>query len=695
MKSEFINKKIEFIAGVGPSRSALLNKEIGVFTINDMLNYFPFRYEDRSKINRLSNVNENSIDGIYLVRAIKKTTSGVYNQKRLTVKVKDSSGYADLIWFKGVKWIDKKILIGRKYLIFGKPKIYKKTISFTHPETNEYQKVSLGIKPVYSITETLKKRYINNVFFNKTIAEIIKNIKHKIDENLPKKVIQEAGLLSKENALINIHLPKDHSMIKAAIKRLKYEELFYLQLQVLLLKKSRLDAFPGYIFKKNIILSDFYKNHIPFSLTASQKNVIKECYKDMSSGKQMNRLVQGDVGSGKTIVAFMCMLISIEGGGQVAFMAPTEVLAEQHFQGIKKFAKILNIQIDLLTGSTKQKERKLIHDRLINGTTNVLIGTHALIQKSVVFKRLGLVVIDEQHKFGVAQRAKLWRKKQEFYPHILVMTATPIPRTLALTLYGDLDVSTINELPTGRIPIITSHRFDNSRLKVFSFIKKTIKSGQQVYIVYPLIEESKSKDYKDLMDGYESIKKYFPNTPLGILHGRMKAEDKDFEMKRFVDGKSKILVSTTVIEVGVDVSNASVMVIESAERFGLSQLHQLRGRVGRGVNQSYCILMTKYKLNDNSKIRINALVDSSDGFKIADIDLKLRGPGNMMGTEQSGVLDLQFTDLTKDSDIIFQTRVMAKEIIKNDPELQKQSNQVILSYIKKNKKNNVQWSRVS
>jgi ATP-dependent DNA helicase RecG len=695
MKSDFLNKKIEFIAGVGPSRSALLNKEIGVFTINDMLNYFPFRYEDRSKINHLSNLTENSVDGVYLVQALKKINSGVYNQKRLTVKVKDSSGYADLIWFKGVKWIDKKILIGRKYLIFGKPKVYKETISFTHPETNEYQKVSLGIRPVYSITETLKKRYINNVFFNKIIAEIIKNIKHKIDENLPKKITQEAGLLSKENALINIHLPKDHSMIKAAIKRLKYEELFYLQLQVLLLKKSRLDAFPGYVFKKNIILSDFYKNHIPFSLTSSQKNVIKECYKDMSSGKQMNRLIQGDVGSGKTIVAFMCMLISIEGGGQVAFMAPTEVLAEQHFQGIKKFAKILNIQIDLLTGSTKQKERKLIHDRLIKGETNILIGTHALIQKSVVFKRLGLVVIDEQHKFGVAQRAKLWRKKQEFYPHILVMTATPIPRTLALTLYGDLDVSTINELPTGRIPIITSHRFDNSRLKVFSFIKKTIKSGQQVYIVYPLIEESKSKDYKDLMDGYESIKKYFPNTPLGILHGRMKAEDKDFEMKRFVDGKSKILVSTTVIEVGVDVSNASVMVIESAERFGLSQLHQLRGRVGRGVNQSYCILMTKYTLNDDSKIRINALVDSSDGFEIANIDLKLRGPGNMMGTEQSGVLDLKFTDLTKDSDIIFQTRVMAKEIIKNDPELKKQSNQVIFSYIKKNKKNNIQWSRVS
>ena len=695
MEIEILNKKIEFIAGVGPSRSALLNKEIGIFTINDMLNYFPFRYEDRSKINRLSNVNENSIDGVFLVQVLKKTPSGVYNNKRLTVKVKDPSGYAELIWFKGAKWVENKILVGKKYLIFGKPKVYNKIISFTHPETNEYQKESLGIRPIYSVTETLKRKYINNVFFNKIIAEIIKKIKYKINENLPNKIIKEAGLLSREKALINIHIPTNHAMIKLAIKRLKYEELFYLQLQVLLLKKSRVDSFPGYIFKKNIILSDFYKNHIPFSLTSSQKNVIKECYGDMSSGKQMNRLVQGDVGSGKTIVAFMCMLISIEGGGQIAFMAPTEVLAEQHFQSIKKFTKILNITVDLLTGSTKQKERKLIHDRLIKGKTNILIGTHALIQKSVAFERLGLVVIDEQHKFGVAQRAKLWRKKQKFYPHILVMTATPIPRTLALTLYGDLDVSTIDELPIGRIPIITSHRFDNSRLKVFSFIKKTIESGQQVYIVYPLIEESKSKDYKDLMDGYESIKKYFPHTPLGVLHGRMKPEDKDFEMKRFVEGKSKILVSTTVIEVGVDVSNASVMVIESAERFGLSQLHQLRGRVGRGINQSYCILMTKYKLNNDSKIRIDALVNSSDGFEIANIDLKLRGPGNMMGTEQSGVLDLKFTDLTKDSDIIAQTRFMAKEIIKDDPELKKESNKVIFSYIKKNKKNNIHWSRVS
>ncbi len=695
MKSDILNQKIEFITGVGPSRSNLLNKEIGVYTINDMLNYFPFRYEDRSKINRLSQVNEISNDGVYLVKVLKKTSSGIYNNKRLKVKVKDASGYAELIWFKGVKWIENKILVGKQYLIFGKAKVYNKIISFTHPETNEYQKKNLGIKPVYSVTETLKKRYINNVFFNKIIIEIIEKTKNKIDENLPNEIIKEAGLLSKEKALFNIHIPDNQSMIKKAIKRLKFEELFYLQLQVLLLKKSRLDSFPGYVFKKNIILSDFYKNHLPFLLTNSQKNVVKECYKDMSSGKQMNRLVQGDVGSGKTIVAFMCMLISIEGRGQVAFMAPTEVLAEQHFQSIKKFTNVLNIQVDLLTGSTKQKERKLIHDRLIKGKTNILIGTHALIEKSVVFKRLGLVVIDEQHKFGVAQRAKLWSKKQKFYPHILVMTATPIPRTLALTLYGDLDVSTIDELPLGRIPIITSHRFDNSRLKVFGFIKKTIEAGQQVYIVYPLIEESKSKDYKDLIDGYESIKKYFPNTPLGILHGKMKAEDKEFEMKRFVEGKSKILVSTTVIEVGVDVANASVMVIESAERFGLSQLHQLRGRVGRGVNQSYCVLMTKYKLNDDSKIRINALVNSSDGFEIANIDLKLRGPGNMMGTEQSGVLDLKFTDLTKDSDIISQTRFMAKKIIKDDPELKKQTNKVIFLHIKKNKKNNINWSRVS
>ena len=434
---------------------------------------------------------------------------------------------------------------------------------------------------------------------------------------------------------------------------------------------------------------------MPFELTNAQKKVIKECYENMCSGKQMNRLVQGDVGSGKTIVAFLCMLFPIESEAQVAFMAPTEVLAEQHFKSILSQAEKLNLKVGLLTGSTKKKDRDLLLKRLVEGKINVLIGTHALIEKRVKFKKLGLVVIDEQHKFGVAQRAKLWSKKEKYYPHVLVMTATPIPRTLALTLYGDLDVSVIDELPKGRKKIITSHRNDNSRLKVLNFIKQTVESGSQVYIVYPLIEESAKKDHKDLMDGYDSLKRYFPNLQLGVLHGRMKSENKDYEMRRFQEGKSKVLVSTTVVEVGVDVPNASVIIIESAERFGLSQLHQLRGRVGRGEKQSYCILMTKYDLSKESKERIKAMVDSSDGFKIANTDLKLRGPGNMMGTKQSGLLELRFTNLAEDYESIKNTRELAKELIKKDPDLKNSKNEKIKKHLKTNIKSNINWSRIS
>ena len=444
-----------------------------------------------------------------------------------------------------------------------------------------------------------------------------------------------------------------------------------------------------------MLINKFYKEHLPFELTGAQKRVLRECYENMSKGKQMNRLVQGDVGSGKTIVAFLCMLAGIDHGCQVAFMAPTEVLAEQHFNSINNNAKKINIKVRVLTGSTKKKEREVILEELSKGTVDILIGTHALIQKSVVFKKLGLVIIDEQHKFGVAQRAKLWSKKSQYYPHILVMTATPIPRTLALTLYGDLDVSIIDELPLGRKKIITSHRFDNSRLKVFGFIKKKIDKGEQVYVVYPLIEESENKDYKDLMDGYESLKRYFPNTQIGVLHGRMKSENKEYEMKRFVEGKSKILVSTTVIEVGVDVPNASVIVIESAERFGLSQLHQLRGRVGRGLAQSYCILMTKYTISGESKERMKVMVMTNDGFKIANADLKMRGPGNMMGTKQSGLLELQFTNLAEDQSVVVQSREIAKKIIKEDPNLLKKKHECLKVHLKENIKQNINWSRIS
>ena len=695
MNNNILNQKIEFIKGVGPQKARLLNSEVGIYTLYDLVQYFPFRYEDRSNIQKLADICEEGVEGVFLVTVLSKKITKKFKAKNLKVKVKDASGYAELVWLKGVDWIEDKIIIGKKYLIFGKPKIYKKNISFVHPETNEHQNTTLGIRPVYPTTEKLKRGFVNNRFFNKIIDGVLLKTIPYIKENLSEEIIKKAGLVSRVVALKNIHTPENKRLIIEAKKRLKFEELFFLQLQILQLKKSRLKAFPGYVFKQNTLLNKFYKKHMPFELTNAQKKVIKECYENMCSGKQMNRLVQGDVGSGKTIVAFLCMLFPIESEAQVAFMAPTEVLAEQHFKSILSQAEKLNLKVGLLTGSTKKKDRDLLLKRLVEGKINVLIGTHALIEKRVKFKKLGLVVIDEQHKFGVAQRAKLWSKKEKYYPHVLVMTATPIPRTLALTLYGDLDVSVIDELPKGRKKIITSHRNDNSRLKVLNFIKQTVESGSQVYIVYPLIEESAKKDHKDLMDGYDSLKRYFPNLQLGVLHGRMKSENKDYEMRRFQEGKSKVLVSTTVVEVGVDVPNASVIIIESAERFGLSQLHQLRGRVGRGEKQSYCILMTKYDLSKESKERIKAMVDSSDGFKIANTDLKLRGPGNMMGTKQSGLLELRFTNLAEDYESIKNTRELAKELIKKDPDLKNSKNEKIKKHLKTNIKSNINWSRIS
>ena len=690
-----LNHKIEFIKGVGPNKAAALKKELGISQLKDMLDFFPFRYEDRSQILKITDIDDNTNAGLYMIQVISKKKAGRYRGKSLKVSVKDSTGYAELVWMKGIEWVEDKMVAGKRYIIYGKPKIIKEKVSFFHPEFGDKSTMPMGLRPVYPSSENLKRRFINNRFFNRIIEEIIGKTKQHIKENLSGELIQNLSLISKSDAVINMHLPKSFAHIKEAIRRLKFEELFFLQLQILQLKNSRLTSFPGYVFKKNILINKFYKEHLPFELTGAQKKVLRECYENMSKGKQMNRLVQGDVGSGKTIVAFLCMLAAIDHDCQIAFMAPTEVLAEQHFNSIRANAEKININVNILTGSTKQKNRKEILKNLLNGTVDILIGTHALIEDSVVFKRLGLVIIDEQHKFGVAQRAKLWRKKSEFYPHVLVMTATPIPRTLALTLYGDLDVSVIDELPSGRKKIITSHRFDNSRLKVFGFIKDKISLGEQVYVVYPLIEESEKKDYKDLMDGYESLKRYFPNTQIGILHGRMKPENKDYEMKRFAEGKSKILVSTTVIEVGVDVPNASVIVIESAERFGLSQLHQLRGRVGRGKAQSYCILMTKYTISSESKERMSAMVETNDGFKIANTDLKMRGPGNMMGTKQSGLLELRFTNLAEDQDIVLKSRELAINTIKEDPNLESKENLIMKSHLKENIKQNINWSRIS
>ena len=690
-----LNHKIEFIKGVGPNKAAALKKELGISQLKDMLDFFPFRYEDRSQILKITDIDDNTNAGLYMIQVISKKKAGRYRGKSLKVSVKDTTGYAELVWVKGIEWVEDKMVAGKRYIIYGKPKIIKEKVSFFHPEFGDKSTMPMGLRPVYPSSENLKRRFINNRFFNRIIEEIIGKTKQHIKENLSGELIQNLSLISKSDAVINMHLPKSFAHIKEAIRRLKFEELFFLQLQILQLKNSRLTSFPGYVFKKNILINKFYKEHLPFELTGAQKKVLRECYENMSKGKQMNRLVQGDVGSGKTIVAFLCMLAAIDHDCQIAFMAPTEVLAEQHFNSIRANAEKIKINVNILTGSTKQKNRKEILKNLLNGTVDILIGTHALIEDSVVFKRLGLVIIDEQHKFGVAQRAKLWKKKSEFYPHILVMTATPIPRTLALTLYGDLDVSVIDELPSGRKKIITSHRFDNSRLKVFGFIKDKISLGEQVYVVYPLIEESEKKDYKDLMDGYESLKRYFPNTQIGILHGRMKPESKDYEMKRFAEGKSKILVSTTVIEVGVDVPNASVIVIESAERFGLSQLHQLRGRVGRGKAQSYCILMTKYTISSESKERMSAMVETNDGFKIANTDLKMRGPGNMMGTKQSGLLELRFTNLAEDQDMVLKSRELAINTIKEDPNLESKENLIMRSHLKENIKQNINWSRIS
>jgi len=695
MNNNIFETKIEFIKGVGPKRALILNKELGFFTFSDLLDYFPYRYEDRTLFVKINKITPLLGYVNFIGKVVSLKTIGYKNNKRLVVKIKDDSGSVELIWFKGVSWVEKKISVGGKYNVFGKATVFNNITNITHPEISSFEVNKKGyFQPIYNTTEILKKKYLNSTFIEKLTKYVLQKTYNSIPESIPNDIMLQHSFIKKKDAILNIHFPSDKTLLQKAIYFLKFEEFFYLQLKILYFKKKQ-EVFSGYSFKKNLLLSDFYTKHLPFSLTEAQKRVVKDCYKDMSSGKQMNRLVQGDVGSGKTIVAFLCMLLAVEEGAQVAFMAPTEVLAEQHYSSISNYCNLLGVSVELLTGSTKTAKRAYVLEGIKKDAIKILVGTHSLIEKKVVFNKLGLAIIDEQHKFGVEQRARLWSKKEKYYPHILVMTATPIPRTLALTLYGDLDVSIVDELPVGRKKIITSHRHENARLRVFGFIKKTIEKGNQVYVVYPLIEESKNQDYKDLMDGYESFCRSFPKTPIGVLHGKMKPKDKEFEMKRFKEGKSKILISTTVIEVGVDVPNATVMIIESAERFGLSQIHQLRGRVGRGESQSYCILMTKYKLSNDARERINALVETSDGFKIADIDLKIRGPGSLMGTQQSGVLDLKIGDLSEDSVVLNLARSEAKKIILEDPDFKLLKNKTIVSHIQKNKSLNLNWSRIS
>ena len=700
--ANYFDTSIEFLKGVGPQRAALLSKELKIFTFGDLLQYFPFRYEDRTRFYTIKEIKTDpALIGIGVQVKGKITDMGIVGggfKKRLVATLTDGTGELELVWFQAITWTLDKVKPNIEYIIFGKLNSFGSKLSIAHPEVDAITSGTEGgrfLQPVYSLTEKLKGRRIDSKAISKLQQEIIRNAQAHIRESLPDYLLKKQELISKKEAILNIHFPQSHELLHAAQHRLKFEELFYLQLKLLKMKVVRQEKFKGIVFSDTSLLTLFYKDHLPFALTEAQKRVIREIYTDMKSGKQMSRLLQGDVGSGKTIVAFISLLLVVGGGAQAALMAPTEILAQQHYAGLKKYADKMNISIALLTGSTKKSARKILHESLQNGELKILIGTHALLEEVVKFNKLGLAIIDEQHRFGVSQRSQLWQKNIGTVPHVLVMTATPIPRTLAMTLYGDLEISVIDELPKGRKPIITTHRFDSHRLQVNGFIGKQIEEGRQVYIVYPLIDESEKLNLKHLMDGYESIVRAFPEVPISILHGQMKPEAKDYEMARFSKGETKIMVATTVIEVGVDVPNASVMVIESAQRFGLSQLHQLRGRVGRGADQSYCILMTDYKLGEDSRTRIETMVRTTNGFDIAETDLKLRGPGDIMGTQQSGALDLLIADLGKDGAILQLVREIAREVIENDPDLTAIENAVIKKQVEMSRKSAVNWSRIS
>jgi ATP-dependent DNA helicase RecG len=700
--TDLLETPIEFLKGVGPNRGALLRKELGIHKYGHLLNFFPNRYIDRTRYYKINELQNNIAEVQIIGKIINiKTVEFGKNQKRLVATFVDDTGQMELVWFQGHKWIRESLKLNEMCLIFGKCTSFGNTFNMAHPEiellAEHEQSLRSAMQPVYPSTETLTNRGISNRAINKMMQQLFQETQAQFAETLPDYLTAELKLIPKNAALFNIHFPKSAEALAKAQFRLKFEELFYIQLQLISKNLIRKHKIKGHPFTKiGTYFNDFYQNHLPFDLTNAQKRVIKEIRIDMGSNAQMNRLLQGDVGSGKTIVALMSMLIALDNGFQSCLMAPTEILANQHFNGLSELASELHINIKLLTGSTKIAARRIIHEELENGTLHILIGTHALLEDKVKFQNLGLAVIDEQHRFGVEQRSKLW-KKNEIPPHVLVMTATPIPRTLAMSLYGDLDISVIDELPPGRKPIQTVHRFDSNRLKVWKFIRDEIALGRQIYIVYPLIEESKTMDFKDLMDGYESISRDFPlpQYAISILHGKMKPADKDAEMKRFAEGKTNIMVATTVIEVGVNIPNASVMIIESAERFGLSQLHQLRGRVGRGAEQSYCILMTSHKLSSDSKTRMETMVSTNDGFEIAEVDLKLRGPGDLMGTQQSGVLNLQIADIVRDRDILQLARNYALKILKDDAPMQKPENAILrATYIELTKKKNI-WNYIS
>ena len=697
---DLATRDVKYLQGVGPQRAAVLNKELNIYSLRDLLYNFPYKYVDRSRLYYIHEIDGNMPYIQLRGKVLSFETFGEGRQRRLVGHFSDGTGVVDLVWFQGLKFVMGKYKANEEYIVFGKPTVFNGRINIAHPDIDpagELVLSDMGLQPYYNTTEKMKRMNLNSHALEKLMKNLFHTLQHEIfDETLSPSIIEQHHLLPLTDALYNIHFPRNPELLRKAQYRLKFEELFYIQLNLLRYVKERRNKFRGLAFEKvGEIFNTFYSKNLPFALTGAQKRVIKEMRRDMGSGRQMNRLLQGDVGSGKTLVALMTMLIALDNGFQACMMAPTEILAAQHYETISHFLKGMDVRVELLTGTVKGKRRETILRDLLTGDVHILIGTHAVIEDTVNFSSLGLVVIDEQHRFGVAQRAKLWAKNT-CPPHVLVMTATPIPRTLAMTLYGDLDVSVIDELPPGRKPIQTMHQFDNRRASMYAFLRQQIVAGRQVYIVYPLIQESEKMDIKNLEDGYLHICEEFPEYKVSKVHGKMKPAEKEEEMQRFLRAETQIMVATTVIEVGVNVPNASVMVIENAERFGLSQLHQLRGRVGRGAEQSYCILVTGYKLTEETRKRIEIMVQTNDGFEIAEADLKLRGPGDLEGTQQSGVaFDLKIADLARDGQLLQHVREIADRLLSEDPQGVRPENAIVWRQLQELRKNHVNWSVIS
>lgn len=696
---DLATRDIKYLSGVGPQKASVLNKELEIYSLHDLLYYFPYKYVDRSRIYYVHEIDGNMPYIQLKGKILGFETFGEGRQRRLVGHFSDGTGVVDLVWFQGVKFIIGKYKLHEEYIVFGKPTVFGGRINVAHPDIDkpaELKLTAMGLQPYYNTSEKMKRSFLNSHAIAKMMTTVIQQLQEPLPETLSPKLLADYYLMPLTEALQNIHFPANPELLRKAQYRLKFEELFYVQLNILRYSKDRQRKYRGYVFETvGEVFNTFYSRNLPFELTGAQKRVLKEIRQDMGSGRQMNRLLQGDVGSGKTLVALMSMLIALDNGFQACMMAPTEILANQHYETIKELLYGMDVRVELLTGSIKGKRRQAILSGLLTGEVHILIGTHAVIEDTVKFSALGYVVVDEQHRFGVAQRARLWSKNTQ-PPHVLVMTATPIPRTLAMTLYGDLDVSVIDELPPGRKPIATVHQFDNRRESLYNSVRKQIAEGRQVYIVFPLIKESEKIDLKNLEEGYQHICDEFPGCNVCKVHGKMKAAEKDEQMQLFISGEAKIMVATTVIEVGVNVPNASVMIIENAERFGLSQLHQLRGRVGRGAEQSYCILVTTYKLTEETRKRLEIMVRTNDGFEIAEADLKLRGPGDLEGTQQSGVaFDLKIADIARDGQLLQYVRNIAQEIVDTDPDSQKPENEILWRQLKALRKTNVNWAAIS